>query len=115
MRRWTEAQTFLRRALKTFSDTGDKTQFCATLVHLSELYDGMGHTDDARDSALQALDLAVELGSEVLVEQTRENLKKVTLKEIGSLHHEPVKVTPASNRLRKVVRLEDYRAPHTKL
>ena len=109
------AQTFLRRSVRAFEELGDNSQLVQVLVHLSELRLRMQEYDDSHTLALRALDIAIETGSESLVSEARENLKKLTLTRMRPSDVEVENITKTGHTsVRKVVRLQDYRSPNSR-
>jgi tetratricopeptide (TPR) repeat protein len=115
MGNYSDAERFLRRAIKVFSTLGNKAQIAGSLLHLSDLHQKMARYDDAHETAVRALDLGLELKNEPLIAEAREQLKNLTLSQIRErrdgpfeLEREAVAVTP------KIVRLDDYRGPSSR-
>jgi hypothetical protein len=114
MERYGEALTFLRRSMKMFEHLGDVSQLTGSLIHVSELHQRMLDFDESRQSALRALDLAVDSGNETLIGEAREHLKKLALTQMQPAPSDREKVVKGLVRVpQKVVRLDDYRGPNS--
>ena len=113
MGRHSEAQTLFRRSTAMFQELGDNSQLAQSLLHLSELHQRTRDYEESHQVALRALDLAISIGSESLVGEIREHLKKVAVTQMcpGQAQRETV-LKGSHRQTPKVVRLEDYRSPN---
>jgi tetratricopeptide (TPR) repeat protein len=102
MRRFKEAERFLRKSAKSFAATSDRPQLAGTLLHLSLLHHKTGCYETAREEAFRALELATEVESESLRTEARDSLKGILL---GQMQESLGEWFEAHRRLTSPVRL----------